>query len=121
VNADFLSHLCINFPVAEKNEDQPGEIKIREDGLHSLALLQENHTNLTTLETHIHSNNSSFLTETDEDNSQFVREALLRIDVQLKAISSLKKIIVRVYIKSLTPSVVDLMQGFGWVVLFGDR
>ncbi|KAH7019804.1 hypothetical protein EDB80DRAFT_208107 [Ilyonectria destructans] len=121
VNADFLSHLSINFPVAERMEDRPREAKIREGGLQSLRLLQEKCTNLTTLETFIHSENSSFLTETDEDGSQLVQEALPQIGAQLKGISSLKKIIVRVYVQSLPPLVMDLMQGRGWVVVFGDR
>ncbi|KAH6884996.1 hypothetical protein B0T10DRAFT_409548 [Thelonectria olida] len=121
VNANLLSHLCINFPVAENREDQPCEVKLREDGRQSLRLLQENCTNLTTLETFVHSKNSSFLIGADEDNSQFVREALLRIDAQLKAISSLQRIIVRVYIGTLTPLVKDMMRGLGWVVVFGDR
>ncbi|KAK3938230.1 hypothetical protein QBC46DRAFT_318122 [Diplogelasinospora grovesii] len=121
VNADLLSHLSISFPVAERMEDQPGEVKIREDGLQSLRLLQEKCTNLTTLEMFIHSKNSSFLTKTDEDSSHLAQEALPRIDAQLKAIPSLKKIIVRVYIGALPPLVTDLMQGLGWVVLFGDR
>lgn len=121
VNANLLSHLCINFPVAEHMEDQPGEIQIREDSIQSLKLLRERCTNLTTLETFIHSKNSSFLIEADEDNSQFVRKALQQIDAQLKTVSSLKKIIIRVYVPNLTPSVIGLMEGFGWVVLFGER
>ncbi|KAK7397524.1 hypothetical protein QQX98_013108 [Neonectria punicea] len=123
MNAGLVSHLAINFPVVERMEDQPGvrEVKIRDDGLQSLTLLQEKCTNLMTLETFIHNQNSSFLTETDEDGSQLVQEALPRIDTQLKAIPSLKKIIVRVYIGTLPPLVMDLMRGLGWVILFGDR
>ncbi|KAK7416214.1 hypothetical protein QQZ08_012092 [Neonectria magnoliae] len=123
MNADLLSHLSINFPAVERMEDQPGarEVNIRDDGLQGLRLLQEKCTHLTTLETFIHSKNSSLLTGTDEDSSRLVQEALPRIDAQLKAIPSLKKIIVRVYIATLPPLVMDLMQGLGWVVLFGDR
>lgn len=121
VNANILSHLCINFPVVENREDQSHEVKLRDDGRQSLRLLQEKCANLTTLETFVHSDNSSFLTKPYKGNSQFVREALLRIDAQLNAISSLKKIIVRVYIDTLTSSVMDMMRGLGWVVVFGDR
>jgi len=118
VNASLLSHLCINFPVIE---GQPGESKLREDSLQSLKLLQEKCINLTTLETHFYSNNSSGLTRMDQDNLQFIREALSQFDVQLKAIPSLDKIIVRVYGGTPTPSVMEFMQGFGWVVLPGNR
>ncbi|KAH6973764.1 hypothetical protein BKA56DRAFT_619972 [Ilyonectria sp. MPI-CAGE-AT-0026] len=121
VNAGFVSHLCTNFPVAERMEDRPREVKIREDGLQSLRLLQEKCTNLTTLETWIHSENYRFLTETDEDGSRLVQEALPQIDAQLKVISSLSKIIVRVHVQSLPPLVMELMQGLGWIVVFGDR
>jgi hypothetical protein len=32
-NAGLLSHICINFPVAEHADGQPGGILLREDGL----------------------------------------------------------------------------------------
>jgi len=121
VNAGLLSHICINFPVLENIEDQHDKVEMGEGSLHIWRLLREKCTNLTTLETFIYGKNSSFLTEADGDNSQFVREVLLQIDAQLKAISSLKKIIIRVYSGTLTPLVIDLMQGLGWVILFGDR
>ncbi|KAL7954614.1 hypothetical protein V8C34DRAFT_317123 [Trichoderma compactum] len=120
VTANLLSHLCINFPVVENRKGQSCEVELREDGRQSLRLLQEQCANLTTLETFIHSNNSSFLTEACEDNSRFVQEALLGIDAQLKAISSLKRFIVRVYVRTLTSSVMDMMRGLGWVVVLGD-
>lgn len=110
VNANLLSHLCINFLVVENIEDQSLKVKLRQDGRQSLRFLQEKCANLTTLETFVHSNNSSFLAEADDDNSQFVREeALLQFDAQLKAISLLKKIIVRVKIGTLIH-----VDPFGW-------
>ncbi|QYT01013.1 hypothetical protein H0G86_008069 [Trichoderma simmonsii] len=121
VNANLLSHLCINFPVVENRKGQSCGVELREDGRQSLKLLQEKCASLKTLETFVHGNNSSFLTETCEGNSQFVREALLRVDAQLKTISSLKQIIVRVYARNLTSSVMDMMRGLGWVVVLGDR
>jgi hypothetical protein len=119
VNAGLLSHLSINFPVAESVEGQPGEVMLRKDDLHSLKLLQEKCTNLTTLETLIHSRNSRDLINPSQDDSQFNREVLSQIDAQLKGISSLKKIIVRSYNGTPTPSVMELMHGFGWVILRG--
>ncbi|KAH7157746.1 hypothetical protein B0J13DRAFT_180102 [Dactylonectria estremocensis] len=121
VNAGLLTHLSINFPVTESTEDQPSEVEIREDGLQSLRLLQASCTNLTTLETFAHGQNSRFLTEADEDSSQLVQEGLPQIDSQVKAIPSLKNIIVRVYVRTLPLSIIELMQGLGWVVIFGDR
>jgi hypothetical protein len=117
VNAGLLSHLSINFPLAESIAGQPGKIALREDNLHTLKLLKEKCTNLTTLEALIYSRNSRRLINPSHDDSQFGREALLHIDAQLKAISSLKKIIVRSYDRTPTTSAMELMQGLGWVIL----
>jgi hypothetical protein len=115
VNAASLSHLCINFPVAESIDDQPGKVRLRDDSLQSLKLLQDRCTSLSTLETLVHFKNSSFFTRTDE----FLQEALSQIDAQLKAIPSLERIIIRVEVNDrvLTSSAKDLMQEFGWLVL----
>lgn len=117
VNAASLSHLCINFPIAESIDDQPGKVRLRDDSLESLKLLQDKCTNLSTLETVVHYKNSSFFTRTDE----FLREAFSQIDAQLKAIPSLKRIIIRIAVNDRVPtsSAMDLMQGFGWLVLSG--
>jgi hypothetical protein len=69
VNTGLLSHLSINFPVTESVEGQPGEVILRKDDLHSLKLLQEKYTNLTTLETLIHSRNSRDLINPSQDDS----------------------------------------------------
>ncbi|KAM0424850.1 hypothetical protein ACHAPT_009906 [Fusarium lateritium] len=116
-NAGSLSRLCISFPVVEKAQDQPEAIRIREDSFQSLTLVKEKCTNLTTLEMQISNQNSGFLRKTAGDDSQFVREALMRIHAQLEAISSVKKTVVRLFVKDLHPLAVDTMQGFGWVVL----
>lgn len=119
-NAGSLSHLCINFPVIEGVEDQPGKFKLRDDSLWSFKLLQAKCTNLTILETFIHNQNSSDLTKTDQDDPGFVREALSQIGAQLNAIRSLSKLIVRVYGGTLSPSVMASMQVLNWVVVRGD-
>ena len=121
VNAGLLSSLCVNFPAAESMEGQPGNVKLRDDSLHSLKLLQERCTNLTTLETLIHSKNSQGLIQTDQNNLQFIHDGLLQVDARLKAIPSLNRVIVRIYEGTPTPSVIELMQGLGWLVLRGHR
>jgi hypothetical protein len=117
VNAGLLSHLSINFPVAESVEGQPGKVTLREDDLRSLKLLQEKCTHLTTLETLVYSQNSRRLINASHDDSQFIREALSQINAQLKAISTLREIIVKFNDGHPTPSVMELMQDLGWVVL----
>ncbi|KAN0094019.1 hypothetical protein V8E51_017203 [Hyaloscypha variabilis] len=119
VNAGLLSHLSINFPVAESVDGRPGQVMLREDDLYSLKLLQEKCAALTTLETLLYSRNSRRLTNPSHDDSQFIRGALSQIDAQLKAIPSLKKIIVRFYDGTPTPEVMELMQNVGWLILRG--
>lgn len=121
VNACSLSRLCISFPAAESREEQPEKIVLRDDDLFSLKLIREKCTKLTTLEAFIHSHNSKALTKFDEDKPQFTQDALLHIDAQLKSIPSLNRIIVRMYSGTPTPSAMDLMHGYGWVVLRGDE
>ena len=120
VNAGLLSHLCINFPVAENINGQPGDIKLREDGFRSLKLLQDRCINLKTLETFVHNENSRGL-KASHDDSQFIREALSQINAQFKLISSLSRIIVRFYDGSPAPSLMELMKDFGWVIFLGDK
>ncbi len=117
VNAGLLSHLCINFPVAESIDGQPGKVKLRDDSLQSLKLLREKFTKLTTLEIFVHSKGSKGLIRTDQDNSQFIQDGLSQIDAQLKTIPSLNRVIVRVFDETPIPSVIELMQGLGWAVL----
>ncbi|CZT47988.1 uncharacterized protein RSE6_08624 [Rhynchosporium secalis] len=118
-NAGLLSRLCINFPIVEYGKGQSGKVMLGEDEIHSLRLLKEHCAGLTTLETLIYSRNYGSLINAGDKDSKFIREALSQIDAQLKAISSLQKVIVRYYDGAPTTLVVELMQGFGWVVLRG--
>ncbi|KAF2678071.1 hypothetical protein K458DRAFT_409242 [Lentithecium fluviatile CBS 122367] len=115
VNAASLSHLCISFPAAENIEGQPGQVKLREDSLQSLKLLQDQCAKLSTLEMIVHSKNSSVFRETDD----FLQGALLSIDAQFKAIPSLKRIVVRATVHDGVPSASakDFMRGLGWILI----
>jgi hypothetical protein len=104
VNAGLLTNLCINFPVAEGVEGQLGKVMLREDDLHSLKLLEEKCTHLMTLETILRSRHSRDLMNPSLDDSQITRDTLAQIDAQLKAISSLNKIIVKFYGRTPAPS-----------------
>ncbi|KND92703.1 hypothetical protein TOPH_02747 [Tolypocladium ophioglossoides CBS 100239] len=115
VNAGHLSHICVNFPVAESVKGRPEKTMLKEDDLRSLKLLQEKCINLTTLETIVQSHNSMGLTKASQDSgdSQLVREGLLQIDAELRAIPSLRKIIVSFYDGPPTPEVTESMQRLG--------
>ncbi|KAF2440433.1 hypothetical protein P171DRAFT_435226 [Karstenula rhodostoma CBS 690.94] len=118
-NADSLSHLSINFPVTESIHGQPGRVELREDSLQTLQLLRDSCTNLSTLETLVHSKNSDVFKTTDDS----LQEALSLIDARFKGIPSLRKIVVRFFVYDGVPSATakDIMQGLGWVLLSGDR
>ncbi|CAH0052788.1 unnamed protein product [Clonostachys solani] len=115
-NASLIAHLAISFPVMDRVEDQERGFKLRGDGLRALELLREQCTSLKTLETQIHRQNSSGLTEEKDCDPEFARDALPRIDQQLRAISSLDRVVVEVYEKALMPSVESAMQDLGWTV-----
>lgn len=119
MNAGLLTHLCINFPVAEGVEGEPGKVMLRKDDLHSLKLLQEHCTRLTTLETILDSRHSRDLMNPSLDDSQINRDALAQIHAQLRAIHSLINIIVKFYGGTPTSVVMQVMEGFGWVILRG--
>ncbi|KAL6366133.1 hypothetical protein LRP88_00229 [Fusarium phalaenopsidis] len=118
-NATFLSRLCISFPVAEKAQGQPHAVTIRQDSLHTLNIVQEKCTGLKTLEMQLCRENSGLLAGAREEDAQRVRDALARIDAQLKAIPSVKKVVVRLYIKNLPSLIIDAMRGLAWAVLDG--
>jgi hypothetical protein len=88
LNANSLSHLCVNFPVAETIPGQPGDVKLRDDSFQILKLVQERCTNLSTLETLVHHKNSGVFKKA-EDSFQ---EALSPIDAHsLKPFLRLKR------------------------------
>lgn len=131
VNAGYLSHICINFPVvATASEDvvcdrtEPEDVTsvLQEEDLRGLKLIQERCRGLTTLETYVHSENSRDLVAAAGRGggvSPHTRVALAEVDAQLKAIPLLKKVIIRLYNGPLAPEVAELIRSFGWVVLPG--
>ncbi|KAB8212931.1 hypothetical protein BDV33DRAFT_210697 [Aspergillus novoparasiticus] len=120
VNANSLSYLQMNFPATERADGQMGEIKLREDGMQTLRLLQEQCTNLKTLETLIHGPNCSLITDKEID-IRTLRDALQDIDTQLRAIGSLDRIIVRFSSGSPAPPTTEFMQELGWIVVQRNR
>lgn len=120
VNASFLSHLVISFPVIE---GQTGQFQLRQDSLQTLQLLQERCTSLKTLETHVHRNNSEGIlpSSRDSDGTLLTQEALSKVHEQFRDIPLLEKVIVRVFDGKPPPEMMELLEGFGWVVLPGTK
>lgn len=120
VNAGLLTQICINFPVVQDVEGQPGKVKLAEDDVNTLKLLRENCTSLTILETLIHSRNSRRLISPSQDDKQFLREAMSQIDPQLKSIRTLNTVAVKCYTGLPSPLIIESMREFGWEGLIGD-
>ena len=110
--ADQLSHITINFPVVDKLSGPSSEYQIQDDDLRSLQLLQDRCTRLKTLETIVQTHNSDGL-------SKATPETLSLINAQFKAISSLDKVVVKVYTKPPKADVMELIRELGWVLLRG--
>ncbi|CAI6095885.1 unnamed protein product [Clonostachys chloroleuca] len=89
--------------------------------LSSLNLLQQECTCLKTLEVFIHSQKASGLAQVIEDSPILATKALSQIDAQLNSIDSLVNVTVRVYDRSLEPSLKQPMQDLGWTVLRADE
>ncbi|KAL7899221.1 hypothetical protein HDV63DRAFT_334161 [Trichoderma sp. SZMC 28014] len=119
-DARLLSHLSLSFPALEAVRGRSEESGLQQDGMRSLKLLQDNCANLRTLELYVHHGNAFGLVEETPSDSQSLNEALSHVDTQLKAISSLERIIIRYYHRPI-PGVRQLMQGLGWIVLMGDK
>ncbi|KPA38772.1 hypothetical protein FLAG1_08396 [Fusarium langsethiae] len=120
-HARLLSHISLSFPALEAVQGRPEALGLQQDGMRSLKLLQDYCTNLKTLEFYVHQGNAFGLVEEASSNLQSLHEALLQVDAQLKAVSSLKRIVIRYYHDRLTPGVMQLMQGLGWTVLIRDK
>lgn len=71
VNAGLLSHLCINFPATERieggkegegeqSDSGDHEIRLQEESVHTLHLLQKHCTGLRTLEMLLYSSQHSY-------------------------------------------------------------
>lgn len=120
-NARLLSRLSLSFPALDAVQGRSEAPGLQRDGMRSLKLLQDNCANLRTLELSVHHGNAFGLVEEAPSNSQSLNEALSQVDTQLKAISSLERIVIRYYHDRPTPRVRQLMQGLGWIVLIGDK
>ncbi|GKU06981.1 hypothetical protein FSARC_14485 [Fusarium sarcochroum] len=117
----LLSHLSLSFPALEAVQGRPEALGLKQDGIHTLKLLQDYCINLNTLEFYVHKDNAFGLVREAPSHSQSLHEALSQVNAQLKVVSSLKKIVIRYYYDRPTPEAMQLMQDLGWIVLMGDK
>lgn len=120
VNSASLTHLSMDFPTLE---GPLGEMKLKEDSLQRLKLLQRHCTNLTTLEISLSVKHVRDLNQVAGDSPQLVNEALSQINSQLQTIPSLETIIVRITGPQPAVSTLECMRSLGWTTLpaYGHR
>lgn len=113
-NSASLSHLSVDFPGLECSAEG---LKIKDDSLKRLKLLQEFCDNLKTLEISFSVKHVRELDQVTGESQQRANEALSQINSQLRAISSLNTIIVRVTGPKPALSAMDCMRTLGWTIL----
>jgi hypothetical protein len=120
-HARLLSRMSLSFPALEEVQGRPEALGLTQDGMRTLKLLQDYCINLTTLEFYVHKHNAFGLIGEAPGDSQSRHEALSQVDVELKVVPSLNKIVIRYYHGRPTPEIMQSMQGLGWIVLIGDK
>jgi hypothetical protein len=103
MNAAAVAYMSINFPFGEES-------------LHSLRLLQDCCTNLRCLEAVVHRKNADFFAQPDN----ILRVALRSIDTRFRAMTKLKKIVVRFHSGGVSNPIQNCMQELRWKVVFSD-
>jgi len=127
INAGYLRHVCINFPVVVTDSQQEMKtLHVAEIDLLGLRLIREKCPGLTTLEMYVHSENSrglattaTTMTAAQSEVSQNTMAALAQVDAELKTIPSLEKVTIRLFSGPLALEVAQLVESFGWHVLPG--
>ncbi|CZR68025.1 uncharacterized protein PAC_17924 [Phialocephala subalpina] len=97
----------------------PGSAKLQGDSIKTLELIRDNCTSLATLETSLHHTFPLECADYKLDSSPIAVEALDLLDARFKAISSLKEVIVDVYVyddKRLSDDLRKKMRDCGWTI-----
>lgn len=120
-NSRVLSHLCINFPAIERLPGLSSEARLTEDGLRRLQLLRQSCTGLKTLEILIFGHFANILVADHQLIDKSFRNIILEVDAQIRGITPLEAIVVRiVYSRGIPAAVRGYLQGLGWIVKFGN-
>lgn len=117
LNASYISHISINFPVAEIEAGQMGKT-LREDDIRSLRLLREKCASLETLETLVYGQSCTG-PKWNSDEIRLDREALSHINTRFKELPTLSRILVRFYNGGPVSEVAEWVQRLGWTILPG--
>ena len=114
VSADFIQHVCIDFPDFLPLE--PGDVTLKDDSICILANFRNGCASLSTLTTSLYSTNAMELRLDALDNPKLVTEALKLVNTHFRAISSLQQIIVEVYEDGPSDQIRRVMKSHGWTI-----
>lgn len=120
-NSSVVSYLSMDFPHVDISTDGVGESRVGAESVRGIELPRDRCTGLRTLETKMHGLAANGWTKVDEQNLGPVCDGLSQVNVRLREIPSLNKVIVRIYGGTLRPSVIEAMKRLKWIVFIGDR
>ena len=113
-NAAYVRHVIIQFPYLQNL--RPGSVSIMENDSLILASIQESCTGLRTLTMSRHSVYNVELKLDVLDDPDIVAKALAWLNTRLKAILSLREIIVETYEDGLSDYAKRQVENYGWTV-----
>lgn len=114
INANHLTHLCVNFPLIEYNADA-SELSV--GSWPHISLLRKHCANLKRLELYVNADNNSSVSQPETNAMHHLKTELRAFSTQLHTLPALQNIIIRFYGQKPLPSVVELMQSLHWIVL----
>ena len=113
-NADYIQHVCIDFPNLRDLEQ--GNFTLKESRISILVDIQSRCVNLSTLTTSVYSSNARVLQLDALDFPNIITEALKLEDTRFRAISSVQEIIVELYEDGSSCYIRRKMESHGWTV-----
>jgi len=111
-NADYIRHVCINFPRFRTLE--PGNITLFDLSLSWVAKVQNSCPNLATITTTLYSSDGLEWKLDGLGHPEVVDEALELIDTHFRGIPSLQKIVVQLREKRAKEDIRRKMERRGW-------
>lgn len=107
----------ISFPSVERADGRSGEIRLREDTSRNLRFIRNECTGLQKLQALVYGKRSKYLLTECSENTQSVRDVLVRITAGLRSIASLNTIIVMFCNGSPASWIKGCLEDLGWIVL----
>ena len=113
-NASFLRYIYIPFPGLDDCHFR--SVTLQEDSVHMLETIRDYCTNITTLETLLHTSAKMESRLDAADSPRAADVALTLVDARFKAIPSLKEVIVNLYDEPPNGYLRKKIQKCGWTI-----